>query len=114
MRLIAKKKLEKLKRKNKGNTKLSRAIDDLVNEIESSNWKDEHVLKDARPDADCVHSDGFYFFDISVHRTLILIEIDDESEATVVWTGTHQEYETIFKNNKNTIKKWLKAKEYIL
>jgi hypothetical protein len=73
MRLIAKKKLEKLKRKNKGNTKLSLAIDDLVNEI----------------------------------------EIDDESEATVVWTGTHQEYETIFKNNKNTIKKWLRANEYI-
>ena len=27
--------------------------------------------------------------------------------------GTHQEYETIFKNNRNTIKKWLKFNDWI-
>jgi mRNA-degrading endonuclease HigB of HigAB toxin-antitoxin module len=113
MRLIGKKRLEKLKRKNRGNTQLSQAIDDLINEIENNNWANEKELKEVRPDADCVHNDGFYFFDINVHRTLILIEIDDEGEATVIWTGTHQEYESTFKNNKNTIKKWLKANEYI-
>ncbi|MGB1283229.1 MAG: hypothetical protein ACPG44_02075 [Polaribacter sp.] len=36
-----------------------------------------------------------------------MIELND-SEATVVWAGTHQEYETTFKNNRNTIRKWLK------
>jgi mRNA interferase HigB len=84
-----------------------------MNIIEVSNWANEEELKSVRPDADCVHSDGFYFFNLTIHRTLILIEFDEEDEATVVWTGTHQEYETTFRNNKNTIKKWLRANEYI-
>lgn len=113
MRLIGKKKLEKLKRKNRGNYQLEKAIDDLINEIEQSHWENEEELKAARPDADCVHNDGFYFFNIRVHRTLILIELDDEGEATVVWAGNHQEYESTFKNNKNTIRKWLRSHEYI-
>jgi hypothetical protein len=60
-----------------------------------------------------VHVDGFYFFDIHIHRTLILVEIDEEGEATIVWAGTHQEYETTFKNNKSTIEKWLRKNGYI-
>jgi mRNA interferase HigB len=84
-----------------------------MNIIEVSNWENEEELKSVRPDADCVHSDGFYFFNLTIHRTLILIEFDEEDEATVVWTGAHQEYETTFRNNKNTIKKWLRANEYI-
>ena len=113
MRLIGKKKLEKYRRKNLGNTKLSQAIDALIGTIESSSWANENELKKARPDADCVHNDGFYFFDINVHRTLILIEIDDGGEATVAWIGNHQEYESTFKNNKSTISKWLKANGFI-
>jgi mRNA interferase HigB len=61
----------------------------------------------------CVHSDGFYFFDINVHRTLIMIEYADDGEATIVWAGTHQEYEIVFKNNKSTIEKWLRRNNYI-
>ena len=113
MRLIGTKKLVKLKNKNKGNTKLVKAIDNLIKEIEDGNWTNGEELKKDRPDADCVHNDGFYFFDINVHRTLILIEFDEDGEATVVWTGTHQEYDSVFKGNKNTIKKWLRANEYI-
>ncbi|XJR89516.1 hypothetical protein ACH34E_01525 [Elizabethkingia anophelis] len=44
---------------------------------------------------------------------MILIEFDDQGEATIVWAGTHKEYETIFKNNKATIEKWLRSKGYI-
>ncbi len=55
----------------------------------------------------------FIFFDLHLHRTLILIELDDEGEATIVWAGTHQEYEATFKNNKITIEKWLRQKGYI-
>lgn len=113
MRLIGKPKLLKLKRKNKGNTKLVRAIDQLIFDIELGKWENESDVKNNRPDADCVHNDGFYFFNIHIHRILIFIELDDEGEATVVWTGTHQEYDTVFKNNKNVIKKWLKSNEYI-
>ena len=39
---------------------------------------------------------------------MIMIEFSD-SEATVVWAGTHQEYETTFKNTRNTIKKVVKV-----
>lgn len=112
MRLIGKKKLEKLKRKNIGNTKLVQEIEKLIKDIEENNWNTIEELKKNRPDADCVHNEGFYFFNINVHRTLILIEIED-GEATVVWVGTHDEYETTFKNNKDTIAKWLKTNEYI-
>jgi mRNA interferase HigB len=67
-----------------------------------------HDLKKSRPDADRVHSDGFYFFNLNIHRTMILVEFDDD-EASVVWVGTHLDYEKVFKNNINTIKKWLRV-----
>jgi hypothetical protein len=113
MRLTNKQVLLKLKHKNKGNILLSNAIDDLITTIESKNWvSKEEVLKD-RPDADQVHNDGFYFFNINVHRTLVLIELGSDGEATVVWQGTHKEYEGVFKNNKTTIKKWLTKQGWI-
>ena len=112
MRLINKKALEKLKRKNRGNISLIGAIDKLIKDIEDNSWKSQTELNQVRPDADCIHSDGFYFFNINIHRTMILVEFDEE-EASVVWVGTHQEYETTFKNNKNTIKKWLNSNDWI-
>ncbi len=112
MRLTNKKKLEKYKRKNRGNVLLNKAIDRLIEDIGAHNWKNQSELYRARSDADNVHSDGFYIFNISIHRTMVLIEFDDR-EATVVWVGTHQEYETTFKNNRDTIKKWLKTNDWI-
>jgi mRNA interferase HigB len=112
MRLTNKKLLEKLKRKNKGNTFLTKAIDKLIKDIDENNWKDQTELNKSRQDVDKVHSDGFYFFNINVHRTMVLIEFED-NEATAVWASTHQEYETTFKNNRNTIKKWLKSNDWI-
>jgi len=91
---------------------LTIAIAKLIEDIEENDWKNQTELNELRSDADCVHSDGFYFFNISVHRTMILIEFDDE-EASVVWLGNHKEYENIFKNNKSTIKKWLKSNNWI-
>ena len=44
---------------------------------------------------------------------MILFEFAEYGEATVVWTGNHKEYETVFKNNKNTIRKWLKVNDWI-
>ncbi len=113
MRLIGKKQLEKLKRKNKGNTSLVLEINNLIKDIEEGSWKNQTELKTVRKDADCVHSDGFYFFNISIHRTLILIEFEEDGDASVVWVGNHQEYEKTFKNNKNAIKKWLKSNNWI-
>lgn len=112
MRILGKKTLLKVKKKNIGNKKLCAEIDQLIIDLETFN-PGEKSLYDIRSDADCVHSDGFYFFDIHIHRTLILIELDDEGEATIVWAGTHQEYEATFKNNKSTIEKWLRKNGYI-
>lgn len=112
MRLTGKKKLAKLCRKNRGNAKLIQEIEKLIEDIEKSHWTNEFELKKLRKDADRVHEDGFYFFDLQIHRSMILIEFEDQ-EATVVWAGSHDEYETIFKNNKKVIEKWLRRNEYI-
>jgi len=112
MRLINKKALEKLKRKNKGNTSLANAIDKLIEDIEENDWKNQTELSDSRSDADCVHSNGFYFFNLSIHRNMILIEFDD-GEASIVWLGSHEKYEQTFRNNKVTIKNWLKSNNWI-
>lgn len=107
MRIIGKKIILKLKKKNIGNKKLCSEIDTLLLDLEQFNPTNQQ-LSSIRPDADCVHSDGFYFFDIHIHRTLILIELTSDGEATIVWAGSHQEYEITFKNNKSTIEKWLR------
>jgi mRNA interferase HigB len=113
MNVIGKKRLEKLKRKNHGNSSLHAAIDELLHQLESKKWSNQTDIVRDRPDADCVHSDGFYFFNIHVHRTMVLIEFEEHGEATIVWCGSHDEYEIIFKHNKNTVKKWLKTNEWI-
>lgn len=112
MRITGKSKLLKVKKKNIGNNKLSNEIDKLIQDLEGFD-PTLQKLKNVRNDADCVHGDGFYFFDIYIHRTLLLVEFDEYGEATIIWVGTHQEYENIFKNNKSTIEKWLRSKGYI-
>ena len=113
MEIVGRKILEKLKRKNIGNISLVFEIDVLIKVIEENNFENQIELNKIRPDADCVHNDGFYFFNINVHRTLILIEFEINGEATILWCGNHEEYEKTFKNNKNTIKKWLKERDLI-
>ncbi len=44
---------------------------------------------------------------------MILIEFDEIGEATIVWCGSHDEYEVTFKNNKKTIERWLIKKGLI-
>ncbi len=105
--LLHKSKLLKLKRKNQGNVKLHKAIDKLILDIESAEWQNKFDILKVRKDADKIHSDNFYFFDINVHRTMILI-VFDEQEAEIIWVGTHSEYDKIFKGNKNTIETWLR------
>jgi len=104
--------LEKLKKKNLGNSQLNNAIDKLVDTIEKGDWKSPLELVKDRTDADCVHSEGFYFFNIKIHRILLLIEFE-EDRATVVWAGSHADYEITFKNNRKVIEKWLKLNNWI-
>jgi len=81
--------------------------------LEGTEWDNPHELTKKRPDADCVYNGEFYFFNISVHRTLIMIEFEEDGEMTVVWAGSHDDYEKTFKNNRNVIKKWLRDNEWI-
>ena len=113
MNLINKGLLFRLKRKNQGNIKLTKAIDKLILDLMKNEWNSQLELKQTRPDADCVHSDGFYFFNLNIHRTMILIEFDENKRARIIWVGSHQEYGRAFKKNRNTIKKWLKDNNWI-
>lgn len=113
MRIVNKRILAKLVRQNRGNTRLEKAVVQLISDIEESNWITPLELVEKRPDADCVYGGEFYFFDINIHRTLILIEFEENGEATIVWAGSHDDYELTFKNNKNVIKKWLKDNNWI-
>ena len=107
MKLTRKDKLLKLKRKNQGSLKLSKAIDKLIKDIENSDWKDRLELIKSRPDVDRVHSENFFFFDINVHRSLTLI-VFNEQYIEILWVGNHDEYDAIFKGNKKTIETWLR------
>jgi len=107
LKLLRKDKLLKYKRKNQGNLKLNKAIDKLIEDIENSVWKDKLDLVESRPDADRVHSDDIFFFDINIHRTLTLIVFNEEY-AEILWVGNHNEYDSTFKGNKKTIETWLR------
>jgi len=109
LELIRKDKLLKLKRKKQGNVKLSKAIDKLIQDIENSEWTSKSEVLKFRTDADRVHNDNFYFFDINIHRTMILITFN-EQEAEIIWVGNHSEYDKTFKGNKQTIETWLRNK----
>lgn len=113
MEIINKHILVRLARKNRGNTKLIKSIQKLIHDIEGSNLQNPQELIQVRSDADCVYGGEFYFFDINIHRTLILIEFEENGDATIVWAGNHDDYELTFKNNRNVIKKWLRDNNWI-
>lgn len=107
MKILRKDKLKKLKIKNQGNLKLTKAIDKLIEDIENSNWNNKMELVESRLDADRVHSEDIFFFDINIHRTLALIVFNEEY-AEILWVGNHDEYDSTFNGNKKTIETWLR------
>lgn len=113
MRLIGKSKLEKYKRKHRGNARLLKSIDDLIALIESSTEVSSHIIFKQGFKWDCVHNDGFYFVNLESHRALMLLEFESDGIASLVWFGNHKEYEKTFWNNKSTIHSWLRSHEYI-
>jgi hypothetical protein len=70
--------------------KLFKAIDKLILDIESACWSDKLELVKSRPDADRVHCEDFFFFDINIHRTLVLI-VFSKQYAEILWVGNHDE-----------------------
>ena len=114
MRLIGKSKLEKYKRKNRGNSKLLKSIDSLIELIESTRLVSAAYIIEQGYKWDRVHNDGVYFVNLDSHRALILFEFDETGLANLVWIGSHEEYESTFRNNKATIYSWLRSHEYIM
>ncbi|NIJ51714.1 type II toxin-antitoxin system HigB family toxin [Dyadobacter arcticus] len=112
MRLEGKEILFRLLNKNRGNAKLSKAIHQLIQDLENAEISSMNEISLIRRDAEKVHSSGYYFVNIHIHRTLILVTIEDQ-EATIAWVGNHQDYERIFKNNKKSIEKWLKNNDLL-
>ena len=51
LRIINKHILGKLIRKNRGNSKLIKSVEQLIGDIENSNWGNPHDLIETRPDA---------------------------------------------------------------
>lgn len=112
MQLEGKDILIRIKNKNRGNVKLWKAIERLIEILEKAEIGSPEEFKILRTDAEKVHNKGFYFLDIISYRALVLL-LADKKRVTILWAGNHQEYERIFKNNKNTIEKWLKNNKFL-
>ncbi|WP_439558034.1 type II toxin-antitoxin system HigB family toxin [Dyadobacter sp.] len=112
MLLDQKRILIKWQQKNRGNRKLTEAIDDLILYLENSTIESHLDLLKQRKDADQVHSKGVFFFNIQSDRVLVAIKLI-EKRAIVLWIGTHRSYERVFRNNKKTIEKWLRSNGHI-
>ncbi|MCE7065527.1 type II toxin-antitoxin system HigB family toxin [Dyadobacter sp. CY326] len=110
MELIGRDILSKLKNKNRGNSKLLQAIDQLIVDLESLKVDSTNNLKTLRSDFEKVHNDGFYFVNIHIHRVLLVIKVE-RNEVKIVWAGNHDEYVRTFKNNKKSIEKWIRIND---
>lgn len=105
--LLNENKLKKLIKKNKGDIKLRKEVEELICVIRNANWQNKNDIIIDCPDADCVHSAGFYFFDVADYRSMILIAFYND-EAEIVWADNHDKYLLLFKNNKSSIERWLR------
>jgi hypothetical protein len=112
MQLVDKNILIRYRQKNIGNVKLSREIERLITDIESSDIRSPKDLLEIRKDADRVHSAEIYFLNLHFHRVLLMMEFQ-KNWAIVLWIGTHSKYVAIFKNNKDTIEKWLRTNKIL-
>ena len=130
MRLIGKRKLRKLAKKNRGNVKLQSCIKSFEKEVIEGVWTSQQELGSSTVKFDSVHSDGFYIVDINIHRAMIaitfvnLIELEGDEEVIdkkkkelgevdILWVGTHDDYELTFGNNKDVIERWLRSRGHI-
>ena len=90
--------LLKHKKKNKGNKRLGIEIDKLISDLERYSPSEKSFF-DIRKDADLVHGNGFYFFNIEIHRTLIFIAFEKKYEATVLWVSRNQTHTASWENS---------------
>lgn len=107
MYVIGKKVVFKYTKKDRN---LLNEFNKFITAIETAVWKNGQDVKDSFKDADHI-GENIYIFNIKSSRSLLLIYFDD-NEIEIVWAGSHNDYERLFKNNKSTILKYLKKKGY--
>lgn len=112
MHIVNKHMLIKYKAKNLSNNRLIREIGILIDELENKQIMSSRDLIRIRKDADRIHSADIYFLNLYVHRVMVKMEFDD-GWAIILWIGSHEKYVATFKNNKDTIEKWLKANKIL-
>ncbi len=95
----------------KNSTVLQQVINEFVGKVEKANWKNDADLKATFPDADRVFKNVYVFDLTGSDRTLTLVYFAN-GQVQIVWAGDHQAYERTLKNNKDTIRKFLKQKGY--
>ena len=92
VKLLNQKLLKKHLDKNRGNKSLVKAIDKLIADFETNSINSVEELLHIRSDADKIHSNNFFFFNLKDHRTMILV-VFEEDESEVLWCGNHDKYE---------------------
>jgi len=95
----------------KNNTVLQKVIDEFVEKVEKAAWRNDADLKITFPDADRIFKNVYVFDLTGSDRTLTLVYFTN-GQVQIVWAGNHQEYERELKNDKDTIRKFLKQKGY--
>lgn len=84
----------------------------VLNEfVEKASWKNGTDLKVTFPEADRIFKNVYVFNLTGSDRTLALVYFVG-GQVQIAWAGNHQAYERELKNNKDTIRKFLKQKGY--
>jgi mRNA interferase HigB len=96
----------------RGDATLEKAFNDFLAAVTAANWQNDADVKNTFHRADRILG-GFYVFDIGSNHNLSLV-LFNKGQFEIIWAGNHDDYEATFKNNKDTIKKFLKKKGYNL
>ena len=94
----------------KGDATLDGAFNDFLEQVTDANWQNDADVKITFPKADRA-VDSFYFFDIGSSRNFSLVNFK-KGQFEIIWAGNQDDYIATFKNNKDTIKKFLRKKGY--
>jgi mRNA interferase HigB len=95
----------------KKNMTLLGAVNEFVNAVQGATWNNDQDVKATFPNADRIFNNVYVFNITGADRSLALVFFKD-GEVEIVWAGNHDEYDATLKNNKDTIRKFLRKKGY--
>ncbi len=95
----------------KNNNTLQQVINEFLEKLKKAAWQNDADVKASFPDADRIFRNVYVFDLTGSDRTLTLVYFAN-GQVQIVWAGNPQAYERELKNNKDTIRKFLKKKGY--